>query len=43
MFNIESPLALMTQKRVEVLNLTALSLGVEATMKPEEIQLQLLA
>jgi vacuolar-type H+-ATPase subunit C/Vma6 len=43
MFNIESPLALMTQKRVEVLNLTALSLGVDAAMKPEDIQLQMLA
>jgi vacuolar-type H+-ATPase subunit C/Vma6 len=41
-FNIGSPLAFMTQKKVEVLNLTALSLGVEAAMKPEDIQLQLL-
>jgi vacuolar-type H+-ATPase subunit C/Vma6 len=41
-FNIGSPLAFITQKKVEVLNLTALSLGVEAAMKPEDIQLQLL-
>lgn len=41
-FNIGSSLAFMTQKKVEVRNLTALSLGVEAAMKPEEIQRQLL-
>jgi len=41
-FNIESALAFMTQKEVEVRNLTALCLGVEAAMKPEEIQRQLL-
>jgi vacuolar-type H+-ATPase subunit C/Vma6 len=41
-FNIGSALCFMTQKKVEVLNLAALSLGVEASMKPEDIQLQLL-
>jgi len=42
LFNIGSALAFMMQKKVEVLNLIALSLGVEEAMKPEEIQLQLL-
>jgi V/A-type H+-transporting ATPase subunit C len=41
-FNIGSPLAFMTQKEAEVHNLTVLSLGVDATMKPEEIRSQLL-
>lgn len=41
-FNIGSSLAFMAQKKVEVRNLTALSLGVEAAMKPEEIQRKLL-
>jgi vacuolar-type H+-ATPase subunit C/Vma6 len=41
-FNIGSPLAFMTQKEVEVYNLTVLSLGVDGAMKPEEIRNQLL-
>jgi V/A-type H+-transporting ATPase subunit C len=41
-FNIGSALSFMTQKKVEVQNLTALSLGLEASIKPEDIQLQLL-
>jgi vacuolar-type H+-ATPase subunit C/Vma6 len=41
-FNIGAPLALMTQKEAEVYNLTALSSGVEAAIKPEDIQRQLL-
>ena len=41
-FNIGAPLAFMTQKEAEVHNLTALSSGVEATIKPEDIQRQLL-
>ena len=41
-FNIGSALSFMTQKKVEVQNLTAISLGLEASMKPEDIQLQLL-
>ena len=41
-FNIGSALSLMTQKKVEAQNLTALSLGLEASMKPGDIQLQLL-
>lgn len=41
-FNIGAPLAFMTQKEAEVHNLTALSLGVEAEIKPEDIQHQLL-
>lgn len=41
-FNIGSAIAFMTQKKVEVLNLAALGLGVEAVMKPQDIQLQLL-
>ena len=40
-FNVGSALSFMAQKKVEVLNLTALSLGIESSMKPEEIQLQL--
>jgi V/A-type H+/Na+-transporting ATPase subunit C len=41
-FNIGSPLAFLTQKEVEVYNLTVLSLGVDSAMKPEEIRNQLL-
>ena len=41
-FNIGASLAFMTQKEAEVHNLTALSAGVEAAIKPEEIQGQLL-
>ena len=41
-FNIGAPLAFMTQKEAEVHNLTALSSGVEAEIKPEDIQHQLL-
>ena len=41
-FNIGSPLAFMTQKEAEVHNLIALSSGVEAAVKPELIQAQLL-
>ncbi len=41
-FNIGAPLAFMTQKEAEVHNLTALSSGVEAAIKPEDIQHQLL-
>ena len=37
-FNIGSPLAFLTQKEAEVYNLTILSLGVDAAMKPEEIR-----
>ncbi len=37
-FNIGAPLAYMTQKEVETGNLVAVSLGVEASMRPEEIQ-----
>jgi vacuolar-type H+-ATPase subunit C/Vma6 len=41
-FNIGAPLAYLKQKEVEVDNLTVLSLGVDAGMKPEEIRRQLL-
>jgi vacuolar-type H+-ATPase subunit C/Vma6 len=41
-FNIGSPLAFMTQKEAEVYNLTILSLGVDAAMKPDDIRNQLL-
>jgi len=41
-FNIGAPLAFLTQKEAEVHNLIVLSAGVEAAMKPEEIQSQLL-
>ena len=41
-FNIGAPLSFMKQKEVEVFNLTALSIGVEATMKPDDIRNQLL-
>jgi vacuolar-type H+-ATPase subunit C/Vma6 len=41
-FNIGAVLAFITQKAVEVHNLTAVSLGVEAALKPEDIQRQLL-
>jgi vacuolar-type H+-ATPase subunit C/Vma6 len=41
-FNIGAPLAYLKQKEVEVENLTVLSLGVDAGMKPEEIRRQLL-
>ena len=37
-FNIGLPLAFLTQKEAEVRNLAALSLGVEAAMKPEAIR-----
>ena len=41
-FNVGVILAFLTQKEAEVHNLTAVSLGVEAGLKPEEIQRQLL-
>lgn len=41
-FNIGAPLAFLTQKQAEVHNLIAVSVGVEAALKPEEIQRQLL-
>jgi vacuolar-type H+-ATPase subunit C/Vma6 len=41
-FNIGAPLSFMKQKEVEVFNLKALSIGVEATMKPDDIHSQLL-
>jgi V/A-type H+-transporting ATPase subunit C len=41
-FNIGSPLAFITQKEVEVHNLTVLSLGVDAAVKPDEIRNELL-
>ena len=41
-FNIGAPLAFITQKEAEVHNLIALSAGVEAAIKPEEILSQLL-
>lgn len=37
-FNIGLPLAFMTQKEVEVRNLVAVTLGVEASMKPEAVR-----
>lgn len=37
-FNIGLPLAFITQKKAEVHNLSTLSLGVEAAMKPETIR-----
>ena len=37
-FNIGAPLAFLTQKETETNNLTATALGVEAAMKPEQIQ-----
>jgi vacuolar-type H+-ATPase subunit C/Vma6 len=41
-FNIGAPLSFMKQKEVEVFNLTALSVGIEAAMKPNDIRSQLL-
>ena len=41
-FNIGAVLVFMAQKEAEVHNLTAASLGVEANLKPEDIQRQLL-
>jgi vacuolar-type H+-ATPase subunit C/Vma6 len=41
-FNIAAPLSFMKQKEVEVFNLTALSVGIEAAMKPNDIRSQLL-
>ncbi len=41
-FNVGMVLAFLIQKEVEVHNLIAVSLGVEATLKPEDIQRQLL-
>jgi V/A-type H+/Na+-transporting ATPase subunit C len=41
-FNIGLPLAFMTQKETEVFNLSVLSLGVDAALKPEEIRSLLL-
>jgi len=41
-FSIGEPLAFMTQKEAEVHNLTAVSSGVEAAIKPENIQRQML-
>jgi len=37
-FNVGAPLAFLTQKETETSNLTAITLGVEAAMKPEQIQ-----
>lgn len=37
-FNIEMPLAFITQKEAEVHNLVALTLGVEAGLKPENVR-----
>jgi len=37
-FNIEMPLAFINQKEAEVHNLAALTLGVEASLKPENIR-----
>ncbi|HYA77479.1 MAG TPA: V-type ATPase subunit [Verrucomicrobiae bacterium] len=41
-FNIGVPLAFLTQKEAEVYNLTALSSCKEASIKPDDLQLQLL-
>jgi len=41
-FNIGAPLSFMKQKEVEVFNLTALSIGIEAAMKSDDIRSQLL-
>jgi vacuolar-type H+-ATPase subunit C/Vma6 len=41
-FNIGAPLSYMYQQEVEVHNLSVLSLGIEAQMKPEDIRNQLL-
>ena len=41
-FNLGSPLSYLTQKEAEVHNLTAISSGVEAEIRPEDIQRQLL-
>ncbi len=41
-FNIGAVLAFLTQKQTEVRNLTGVSLGVEAVLKPEDIQQKLL-
>ncbi len=41
-FNIGAVLAFLTQKQTEVQNLIAISLGVEAGLKPEDIQQKLL-
>lgn len=41
-FNIGAVLAFLTQKEAEVHNLTAVSLGVEVGLKPEDIQRRLL-
>ena len=40
-FDIGAPLAFITQREAEVHNLVAIGLGVEAAMKPAEIQSQL--
>ena len=41
-FNIGSPLAFLTRKEAEVYNLAVISLGVDSSLKPEEIRNQLL-
>jgi vacuolar-type H+-ATPase subunit C/Vma6 len=41
-FSIGAPLSFMKQKEVEVYNLTALGIGIEAAMKPDDIRSQLL-
>ncbi len=42
LFNVGAPLAFMVQKSAEIFNLAALSLGIEAGLKPETIGTQLL-
>lgn len=42
LFDVGAPLVFMVQKEAEAHNLTALSLGVEADLKPEDIRSQLL-
>jgi V/A-type H+/Na+-transporting ATPase subunit C len=37
-FNIEAPLAFLTQKEAEVRNLVALSVGIDAGIKPDDIR-----
>lgn len=40
-FNVEAPLSFMMQKEIEAKNLSAISLGIENMMKPEDIQSKL--
>ena len=42
LFNVGAALAFMTQKSVEVNNLTVASLGVESALEPQDIQRQML-